>query len=139
VGKERVNPNELKFDDLTYPAAHAEEHFLSFVTLSDKLTGFLRLSLPARGAPPTGLRDLAGAALIREVHVYGQSLAVGDEKSGAAQHIGLGTALIARAEELARARGFARLAVIAAVGTRKYYEDRGFERGELYLVKDLSP
>ncbi|NUM44432.1 MAG: tRNA uridine(34) 5-carboxymethylaminomethyl modification radical SAM/GNAT enzyme Elp3 [Anaerolineales bacterium] len=139
VGKERVNPDDLKFDDLTYPTAHAEEHFLSFVTPSDKLAGFLRLSLPARGAPPTGLRDLADAAIIREVHVYGQSLAVGDEQDGAAQHIGLGTELIAQAEEIARARGFARLAVIAAVGTRLYYEGRGFERGELYLVKPLTP
>ncbi len=137
VGKERVNPDDLKFDDLTYPATHAEEHFLSFVTPSDKLAGFLRLSLPARGASPTGLRDLADAAIIREVHVYGQSLAVGDEQDGAAQHIGLGTELIARAEEIARAQGFARLAVIAAVGTRLYYEGRGFERGELYLVKQL--
>ncbi|GAB4579047.1 MAG: tRNA uridine(34) 5-carboxymethylaminomethyl modification radical SAM/GNAT enzyme Elp3 [Anaerolineales bacterium] len=139
VGKERVAPDELRFDDLTYSAAHAEEHFLSFVTPSDKLAGFLRLSLPDQSAPPTGLRDLTGAAIIREVHVYGQSLAVGDEQDGAAQHIGLGTQLIARAEQIARAQGFARLAVIAAVGTRKYYEDRGFERGELYLVKPLTP
>lgn len=137
VGKEPVDPDKLRFDDLMYPAAHAEEHFLSFVTPSDKLTGFLRLSLPARGAPATGLRDLADAAIIREVHVYGQSLAVGDEQDGAAQHIGLGTELIARAEEIARARGFARLAVIAAIGTRRYYENRGFERGELYLAKQL--
>ena len=42
-----------------------------------------------------------------------------------------------RASELARAAGFRRLAVIAAVGTRRYYEARGFERGELYLVKPL--
>ena len=30
-----------------------------------------------------------------------------------------------------------RMAVIAAIGTRPYYLERGFERGELYLVKDL--
>jgi len=82
--------------------------------------------------------DLAGAALIREVHVYGQALAVGAEAEGAAQHIGLGTALLERASDLARAAGFKHLAVIAAVGTRRYYEARGFKRGELYLVKELS-
>jgi len=84
------------------------------------------------------LPDLAEAAIIREVHVYGQSLPVGDEKDGAAQHIGLGTELIEQAEKIARERGYLRLAVIAAVGTRKYYEERGFERGELYLVKKLT-
>jgi histone acetyltransferase (RNA polymerase elongator complex component) len=29
------------------------------------------------------------------------------------------------------------LAVIAAVGTREYYAMRGFEQGELYMVKTL--
>ena len=79
----------------------AEEHFLSFVTPDDRLAGFLRLSLPGEGSPATGLPDLAGAAIIREVHVYGQSLMVGTEQAGAAQHIGLGTRLIHQAEQIA--------------------------------------
>jgi histone acetyltransferase (RNA polymerase elongator complex component) len=29
------------------------------------------------------------------------------------------------------------MAVISAVGTRMYYLERGYERGELYLVKKL--
>jgi elongator complex protein 3 len=137
VRKERVNPDELTLDDLVYQADYAEEHFLSFVTPTDMLAGFLRLSLP-EGRIATGLADLDAAAIIREVHVYGQSLAVGDEKAGAAQHIGLGTELLEQAENIAREKGYSRLAVIAAVGTRKYYEDRGFERGALYLVKQLQ-
>ncbi len=138
VRGQAVDPAQLQLEDLTYHAAHADEHFLSFVTPDDRLAGFLRLSLPARDAPPTGLADLAGAALIREVHVYGQSLPVGDEKDGAAQHIGLGTRLLERAEEIARQRGFERLAVIAAIGTRGYYQKRGYERGDLYHVKLLG-
>jgi elongator complex protein 3 len=63
---------------------------------------------------------------------------VGAEKSGAAQHTGLGTQLIQWAEEKARRHGYHKLAVIAAVGTRQYYLNRGFERGDLYLVKNLS-
>ncbi len=133
-----VNPDALRLEDVTYAAERAEEHFLSYVTPDDRLAGFLRLSLPLPGAPQTGIADLDGAALIREVHVYGQSLPVGAEKHGAAQHIGLGTQLLAKAEEIARARGFKRLAVISAVGTRLYYLDRGFERGEAYLVRPLT-
>ena len=116
----------------------AEEHFISFVTPDDKVAGFLRLSLPTENAPDTGIADLDGAAIIREVHVYGQSLEVGAEKKGSAQHAGLGTSLLEEAERIAQERGFARMAVIAAVGTREYYLDRGFERGELYLVKGLG-
>jgi elongator complex protein 3 len=102
------------------------------------LAGFLRLSLPGEASPQTGLEDLERAAIIREVHVYGQSLPVGRESSGAAQHLGLGTNLIERAEQIARRQGYYRLAVIAAIGTRRYYQRRGFQRGELYMVKDLN-
>jgi len=132
-----VDPALLKLDDLVYPTGQAEEHFISYVTPDDKLTGFIRLSLPSQDAPQTGLKDLEGAALIREVHVYGQSLPVGEEKSGAAQHAGLGTNLLHRAEQIAKENGFKRMAVISAVGTREYYLGRGFERGELYLVKRI--
>ncbi len=137
VRGQRVVPEALRFDDLTYRAGFAEEHFLSFNTPEDKLAGFLRLSLPGEASPDLGFADLEGAALIREVHVYGQSLEVGREEQGAAQHIGLGRQLIARAEEIARSRGYRRLAVIAAVGTRRYYAARGFRMGDLYMVKEL--
>jgi elongator complex protein 3 len=133
-----VHADLLKMDDMVYQAGAAEEHFVSYVTPDDKLAGFIRLSLPGKDSPQTGIADLDGAALIREVHVYGQSLAVGAEKKGAAQHVGLGTRLLEEAESIARAKGFKRMAVIAAVGTRGYYLERGFERGELYLVKTLN-
>jgi elongator complex protein 3 len=132
-----VDPAYLKLHDLVYPADHAEEHFISYVTPDDKLAGFIRLSLPKADAPRTGLTDLKAAALIREVHVYGQSLGVGMEKVGAAQHAGLGKHLIEQAEMVAKASGFRRMAVISAVGTRQYYMERGFERGEWYLVKEI--
>jgi len=133
-----VDPALLKLDDLVYHADYADEHFISYVTPDDKLAGFIRLSLPSKDAPQTQLNDLNDAALIREVHVYGQSLPVGEEKTGAAQHAGLGTKLLQHAEKIAKENGFGRMAVISAVGTREYYLDRGFERGELYLVKDIQ-
>jgi elongator complex protein 3 len=137
VRGEKVEPKELKLDDLVYQADGAEEHFLSFVTPGDKIAGFLRLSLPTTETSATGLADLEGAANIREVHVYGQSLALGSAQSGASQHSGLGTRLMQVAEQIAREKGYRRMSVISAVGTRQYYLERGFERGKLYLVKEL--
>jgi len=64
-------------------------------------------------------------------------LAVGVEQSGAAQHAGLGTRLLEESDRIAGQKGYRRMAVIAAVGTRQYYLERGFERGELYLVKTI--
>jgi len=139
VRGEQVDPAALRLVDTPYPAAGAEEHFLQFVTPQDRIAGYLRLSLPGPSSPDVSaaLPDLAGAALIREVHVYGQSLAVGEEQPGAAQHAGLGTRLIEEAARIARANGFHRLAVIAAVGTRLYYQSRGFSRGELYMARAI--
>jgi len=138
VRDQHVDTKSLQIDDLIYCVGPAEEHFLSYVTPDDRLAGFLRLSLPGDDSPDTGMSDLSQAAIIREVHVYGQSLMVGGEQEGAAQHIGLGTRLIHQAEQIAVDRGYDRLAVIAAVGTRRYYLRRGFVMGESYLVKRLG-
>ena len=138
VKSKTVSVESLRLDDLVYQAGAAEEHFISYVTPDDKLAGFVRLSLPKENSPQTEISDLDGAALIREVHVYGQSLPVGAEKDGAAQHVGLGTRLLEEAERIAIANGFKRIAVVSAVGARGYYLSRGFERGELYLVKKIG-
>jgi elongator complex protein 3 len=142
VGDEKVDSSQLRLEDRVYYPAFAEEHFLTFVTPDDRLSGYLRLSLPLRrpGSPQVEnlLTDLEEAALIREVHVFGQALAVGEEQTGASQHIGLGTRLLQKAGEIARQNGYQRLAVIAAVGTRRYYEGRGFRRGELYMLREVE-
>ena len=110
---------------------------MSYDTLEDRLVGFTRLCLPGSGAADPDIEELNGAALLREVHVYGESLPVGLEKDGAAQHAGLGTALLEEAERIAAENGYTKIAVISAVGTREYYLDRGYSRGDLYLLKDI--
>jgi elongator complex protein 3 len=133
-----VEPEELSFDHITYLANGGYEDFLSFVTSGDELAGYLRLYFPGPNSVDTGLMDLANAAIIREVHIYGQSLEVGLEEDGAAQHIGLGERLMSKAEQLAKEDGFQRIAVIAALGTRGYYRRFGYELGETYMVKELD-
>jgi elongator complex protein 3 len=129
-----VAPEELHLDELWYVSGIGDEVFLQYVTVDRRIAGFLRLSLPSE--PPI-LDELSGAAMIREVHVYGQSLALGEEQPGRAQHSGLGKQLIEHAAEIARERGYRRLAVISAVGTRAYYRKRGFSDGTLYQFRTL--
>jgi elongator complex protein 3 len=129
--------DEVRLDDLSYRAGAGVEHFLSFVTGEDRLAGYLRLSLPASSAPPAGLPELSQAALVRELHIYGQSLPLGALDGGAAQHSGLGGRLIAEAERMASGAGFPRLAIIAALGTRGYYQRLGYHLAGSYMVKDL--
>jgi len=133
----KVDPDSLVLTDQVYLAGQAEEHFLSFNTPDDRIVGFLRLSLPLVETTPS-IPDLRQAAIIREVHVYGQSLEVGSEQAGAAQHIGLGSQLLLEAERIAKEHQYQGLAVISAVGTRNYYADRGFELGALYMRKSLK-
>lgn len=137
IRKGQIESENLIFDDLVYRAGWAEEHFLSFNTETDNIVGFLRLSLPDKNKF-ISIDDLMGAAIIREVHVYGQSLEVGSEQSGMAQHSGLGTSLIEKACEIAKEEGYTKIAVISAVGTRQYYAGRGFSEAELYMVRDLT-
>ncbi len=120
--------NDLHLDEVRYQTATGEEVFLQWVTPENKLAGFLRLSLPAADLPDeltAGTPYSPGRAVIREVHVYGRTAQIGAGEQNA-QHRGLGSALIRRAEELARAAGYTRLAVISAVGTREYYARLGF-------------
>ena len=112
-----------------YATSIGEEHFIEFVTGDDRILGFCRLALPTT---PSFVPELQRSALLREVHVYGASLELGDRHGDRAQHRGLGTRLIDEAARHAREAGFTDLAVISAVGTRDYYRRRGFRDGDLY-------
>ncbi len=101
---------------------------------SETLAAFLRLSLPRSQVKPS---EIAESAMIREVHVYGVLAGLGESGNGKSQHAGLGRLLIERAAELARAAGFADLAVISSIGTREYYRKLGFRDAELYQHRAL--
>jgi elongator complex protein 3 len=130
-----VEMEALRLDEQSYAAGDGQEIFLQYVTAERRIAGFLRLTLPT-DAPPTD--ELQDAAIIREVHVYGQALGLGESAAGRAQHTGLGTHLIERAAMIAAERGYQRLAVISAIGTRGYYRKRGFADGTLYQVRELD-
>jgi elongator complex protein 3 len=138
VRSETIVADELRLDTLMYETDATTEHFLSFVTPRNRLAGFLRLSLPSPSAPHDEILDeIRGAAMIREVHVYGRALEIGAESDGEAQHAGLGTRLIEHARQIARGAGFKRLVVISAIGTREYYRKQGFELGALYMSRTI--
>lgn len=143
IGSDAPDPDELELDVVAYETPTSEERFLQWVTPEGKIAGFLRLSLPDQryvaecmkrygDDAPAGPRE----AMIREVHVYGVAARVGQE-GVAAQHRGLGRALVARACELSGEAGFERINVISAVGTREYYRSLGFTDHGLYQQKAL--
>lgn len=134
---QQVNYEELHLDELWYNSSMSDEVFLQFITEERQIAGFLRLCLPYQDETAIH-EELENAAIIREIHVYGQSLGIGDDKSGIAQHSGLGKTLIEHAIKLATERGYQHMAVISAIGTREYYRKRGFYDRTLYQIRDLG-
>ena len=125
-----------------YQTAISEELFLTYVDAeNDYLLGFCRLSFPKsihEKSPQEHYlsenmsQELKDSAIIREVHVYGQSLKIDEDHQSAAQHRGFGRNLIQEAKELSKKAGYKNLAVISAIGTRAYYEKLGFQQAPYY-------
>lgn len=136
IRRDQVEPTDLQLLITSYDTDATVEHFLSYETVDERIAGFLRLSLP-HSDQALPLPELAGHAMIREVHVYGPALRIGRTTEGAAQHSGLGSQLIDHAKRIAYDAGFGRMAVISAVGTRGYYAKHGFQRDGLYMTCPL--
>ncbi|HEX9117026.1 MAG TPA: tRNA uridine(34) 5-carboxymethylaminomethyl modification radical SAM/GNAT enzyme Elp3 [Anaerolineae bacterium] len=137
VRGQAVTEEDLRLLVHDYETAGSREQFLSYETPDGILAGFLRLSLPGPEAEVV-IPEIQGAAMIRELHIYGPALGIGAASAGEAQHMGLGRRLVAEARARAAAAGFDRLGVISAIGTRRYYESLGFDRGVLYMVANLA-
>lgn len=136
IRRESVTAGELALRVESYETDTTTEHFLSFERADGRIAGFLRLSHPDP-AQPSPFPELAGHAMIREVHVYGPAVPIGEESQGEAQHVGLGAQLIARAREMSGAAGYECIAVISAIGTRRYYARHGFAVDGLYMTAPL--
>jgi len=121
-----------------YKANGGEEFFITIEEPKlDKIVGLCRLRLPGKKAK-LAFKALEGAALVRELHVYGRQKSL--EKKGLeskTQHLGLGKQLMAEAEKIAKKAGYSKIAVIAAIGTREYYRKLGYGLEETYMMKNL--
>lgn len=139
-----VKNKEVSFDDLEleiieYMTEVSKEYFLSYKTKADdKIAGFLRLSIPDKKLSEDHfIEELKDKAIIREIHVYGQVVGIGKKDEGKSQHLGLGTKLIEKAKEISKENGFETISVISAIGTREYYQKKGFYIENLYMHRAI--
>jgi elongator complex protein 3 len=123
---------ESRMVRMDYEASGGREVFLSFEDGAETLFGLLRMRIQAK---PGG-----NSAMIRELHVYGPEVPLSQQKEEAAQHKGLGKALLHEAERIASGEFQAkRMAVLSGVGAREYYRTEfGYMLDGDYMVKALS-
>lgn len=117
-----------------FTAGDGKEFFIS-MEANDTLLGFVRLRFPSQCLHPA---ITPTSSLVRELHVYGAAVPIGEQANGKVQHRGFGKALMAKAEEIAKQHGKDKVIVISGVGVRDYYRKIGYEREGPYMVKTLK-
>ncbi|MGL4670042.1 MAG: tRNA uridine(34) 5-carboxymethylaminomethyl modification radical SAM/GNAT enzyme Elp3 [Methanobacteriaceae archaeon] len=148
-----IDINEFKIFTENYTACGGEETFISYEDSKEELiAGFLRLRFPS---PNTFRNELTqNTAFVRELHVYGQMLKIGEiansnsetsengknsrnSSSETGQHIGFGENLLNKAEEIAIKNNKDKMLIISGIGTRNYYRKFGYTREGPYMAKKL--
>jgi len=136
TGWEIGQPQMVRMD---YEAASGREIFLSFEDERETLFGLLRMRIQSKNIAGIEKVENNNLAVIRELHVYGPEVSLGQRDTAAAQHRGLGRKLLLEAESIAGEEFKAPIiAVLSGVGARNYYRsDFGYSLKCGYMVKKL--
>jgi elongator complex protein 3 len=111
---------------LDYETTGGREVFLSYEDENETLFGLLRLRVSQQ------------KAVVRELHIFGPEVSLGKRPEQAAQHHGLGEALLREAEGIAADEfKIGKLSVLSGVGARNYYRSLGYTLEGTYMVKEL--
>ncbi|HLC92220.1 MAG TPA: tRNA uridine(34) 5-carboxymethylaminomethyl modification radical SAM/GNAT enzyme Elp3 [archaeon] len=132
-----VDYDAVELVERKYDASGGEEVFISYEhKKNDLILGFCRLRMPSE---PFRKEFTADTACIRELHVFGAQVGLGDQKEESSQHRGFGKKLVERAEQIAQEQfGARKMLVISGVGAREYYSQKlGYARDGAYMGKKL--
>lgn len=130
-----IDWKSVKLLTLQYEASQGHEFFISFEdTKNNLILGFSRLRFPSQFLRKEITEN---SAIIRELHIYGPAVKIGD--SGKVQHKGLGKKLIEEAERISLKNNKDKMLIIAGVGVRKYFIDKlNYKKDGPYVSKSLS-
>ena len=122
----------------SYDAGGGKEIFISVEdAVKDSLIAYLRMRLPSEKVyrPEITARP---SALVRELHVYGSVVSVGERDAKAWQHKGYGKSLLQEAEQIAQEEGAEQILVTSALGARDYFRKLDYESIGVYMGKSLQ-
>jgi len=127
---------QVRLQRIDYEGSGGTDIFLSFEDPeNDILVGYVRLRIPTEKAHRP---EIAGqdAAIIRELHVFGQTVPLGERLAEAFQHKGYGSRLLKEAERIASEDyDLRKVLVISALGTKRYYSRFGYAQDGPYMSK----
>jgi elongator complex protein 3 len=133
-----IAPEEknIKLTRVSYDASGGKEIFLSFCDVKkDVLIGFLRLRMPHKPFRP---EIDCRTSLVRELHIYGPMVEIGEKPEERWQHRGYGAELLAEAERIsAEEYDMKKTLVISGIGAREYYRRYGYGKKGVYMGKAL--
>ena len=137
-GREIGEPHLVRID---YEASGGREVFLSFEDENETLFSLLRMRIQSKPIPALSQKLDGNLALIRELHVFGPEVPLSQQKPEAAQHKGLGKALLQEAERIAADEFQApQMVVLSGTGAREYYRTEfGYSSLGAYMIKTLAP
>ena len=137
LSKKKSDIGSVKLNRIDYDSSGGKEVFLSYEDKDESIYGFLRLRKPSVDAHRDEINE--NTCIVREIHVYGKSLRLGEKEESEIQHSGLGKNLMKEAEKISKEEFDAKeILVISAVGTREYYQKLGYSLYGPYMTKTLN-
>jgi len=137
LSNKKSEDKDVKLNRIDYDSSGGKEVFLSYEDKNESIYGFLRLRKPSTEAHRDEISQ--DTCIVREIHVYGKLLKIGEKEENEIQHSGLGKNLMREAEKISKEEFDAkRLLVISAVGTREYYQKLGYSLYGPYMSKTLN-
>ena len=134
------SPDDAILEVDFYEASDGHEYFIQMIDPRDRtIFGLCRLRIPSQifSGEQHFLPVLQNSAIIREIHVFGDQIPVGYRGNHSGQHQGFGKKMLQTAEDIITTQypQVKSLAVIAGVGVRQYYQQRGYQHEDEYMKK----
>ncbi len=128
---------DIRLKRLDYEASEGQETFLSFEDVKQGiLIAYLRLRTPSSKAHRP---ELIKSAVVRELHVYGPMLPVGEKPRVEWQHRRYGRRLLTEAERISLEElDIEKLMILSALGVKGYYKRLGYSEDGVYVSKRLK-
>ena len=136
------DPQGAILDTTFYEASGGHEYFLQYIDPLDRtIFGMARLRIPSQyfSWEKHYMEVLHWAAIVRELHVFGDQLPLGARADGTGQHMGFGRRMMEAMEHIVREKypQIQKIAVISGIGVREYYRKLGYIPEDEYMVRSV--